>query len=340
MTNKALAWIGVDVSKDCFDVALVEDQPIADLPKLASARFKRTRLGVEGFIHWLADHLRGSMIDCDQIGLVMESTGHYSLELCGYLSEAQQWHTLAIVNPRLVKDFIKSLGLRNKTDRIDAKALAFFGRERTPVSFQPRDPDYQRLRDLTRYRRALLDEKVAQSLRLKVCKDKFITRSLNKQIKAMEKLISNCEKEIRKVIAANQALADDVELICTMTGIGPVTAWTVLGELGDLRRFKRSRQLSAMAGLSPSIKESGSSVRGRTRLSKQGGGELRKVIYMAALAAVRVENSRLSTCYQHLLASGKTKKQALCTIMRKMLVIMRAMLLTNSKFIAALPVEN
>jgi len=339
MSNKAMAWCGIDVSKPFFDVALVIDQSFEGLPKIPSARFKRTRAGVKGFFHWLTDQLRESL-DTDQVGLVMESTGPYSLELYGFLTELDQWHTVAIVNPRLVKDFIKSLGIRNKTDQIDAKAIAYFGRERTPVSFQPREPVYQRLRDLTRYRRSLVDEKAALSLRLQVCTDKFVARNLKNQINAALRLIRNTEKEIRKVIKENPNLARDMKIMCSMKGIGPVTAWTVLGELGDLRRFKKSRQLSAMAGLSPSKTESGISVRGRTKLVKQGGGRIRKVIYMAALAAVRGKKNSLGVRYQQLLSSGKTKKSALCAIMRKMLVTLRAMLLTSTAYRKELPVEN
>ncbi len=331
MTSKLLVWCGIDVSKETFDVSIVFDQPLSDFAKVPVAKFKRDKHGVEGMNFWLADHLRGSHVDIQRVGFVMEATGNYSLELFELLQD-QDWENVSIVNPRLVNDYIKSLGKRSKTDRIDARALGFFGRERTPVVHVPRKPEYQQLRDLVRYRRVLIKEKTAISLRLRTTKNKFVIKGLKRQIKSQERLIEGCEKEIKKVIKENPDLSRDAKLLRTMSGVGPVTTWTVLAELGDLRLFQKSRQLSSLAGTAPVVYESGSSVKRKTRLSKNCGKAVREVLYFAALSAVRVPNNQFAHTYERLVKAGKSKKAALCAVMRKMLVVLRAMLISNEPF--------
>ncbi len=333
MTDKAPAWCGIDVSQKTFDAGLVLDQPVAEFFKTPSKKFNRSLKGVDEFTKWLTDRLQGTEIDLNQIGIVMEATGNYSLELCAYLTGKQDWHTVAIVNPRTVKHFIISLGLRNQNDQIDARALGFFGRERTPTSFTPQSPAHKRLRELVRYRSNLVHDKTADTLRLSESKDKFIVKNLKMQVKSLEKLIKKCEKEIREVISGDEQLKADAKLLRTMRGVGPVTSWTVLGELGDLRRFRKSRQLSAMAGLSPGKKDSGTSVRGKAKICKEGGGAVRRVLYMGAMAAIGADND-FSRCYVRLVSSGMKKKSALCAVMRKMLVVMRAMVISGTPFYA------
>lgn len=329
-------WCGLDVSKPFFDAGLVYDQSLKNFAKVPSGRFPRDNNGVEGFNLWLADQLRGSHVSPHQIGFVMESTGVYSLELFELLKE-QGWEHISIVNPRFAKDFIKSLGLRSKTDRIDARALGFFGRERTPDMHVPKDPEYQELRDLVRYRRTLVNQKASTSLQLSTMKNAFIAKDLKRQLKNLERAISRCEAAIKGLIKAHESLSTDFELMCSMPGIGSVTVWTILGELGDLRCFKRSRELSSLAGTAPTVHESGISVRRKTRISKDCGKHVRKALYMAALAAIRRQDSPFGLAYGRMVNAGKSKKAALCAIMRKMLVILRAMLCSGTSYDPRMP---
>ena len=341
MTPEIHAWCGIDVSKKTMDVSLVIDQPLQAFSKVPVAQFSRTQQGVNGLLHWLTDRLTGTHISLDEVGFVMEATGNYSIELYSLLRDRDLAH-VSIVNPRLVSNFIKSLGLRSKTDRIDGRALGFYGKERTPTTHEPMTPEYQRLRDLVRYRRTLVNERTALVLRLSSAQDPFVIRKLKSRIKSQDKWIQDCEKEIKKTVAGSETLSRDIALLQTMVGVGPVTAWTVLGELGDLRRFKKSRQLSSLAGLAPHLYESGTSVKRNTRLSKDCGKATREVLYMAALAAAHVQDTSLSAFYQRLLKGGKNKKSALCAVMRKMLVIMRAMMINETPFKRSAPpsVEN
>ena len=345
MKTEIWAWCGLDVAKKTFDVSLVLDQPLSDFAKVPTIRFRRDEHGIQGLGFWLADQLRGYMLDRQKVGFVMESTGHYSLELFDLLQN-QEWSNISIINPRLASDFIKSLGLRNKTDRIDARALGFFGRERQPTPYQRRKPEYEQLRALVRYRRALINERTALRLRLESTQNKFVHKTLKRQLKSQERFLTSCEKEIKRVIKEYPSLSHDFSLLCSIIGVGKVTAWTVLAELGDLRRFETSRQLSSLAGTAPSIHESGTSVRRKSRLQKDCARAVREVLYMASLSATRHTSSPFSAIFQRMVKRGKAKKAAMCAIMRKMLVIMRAMLITGTLFNPEMasaygkPVEN
>ncbi|MBT7301833.1 MAG: IS110 family transposase, partial [Victivallales bacterium] len=123
-----------------------------------------------------------------------------------------------------------------------------------------------------------------------------------------------------------------VQRLDTMPGGAFVTATTVLGELGDLARFLTSRSLSAFAGLSPRNSDSGTSVHGRPRMCKQGSPRLRQVLYLAALAAIRNPRTRFARSYTAMVKAGKPKMVAVGAIMRKMLVTMRAMIVTGTDY--------
>ena len=333
MTEETIIWCGIDVSDKTFDVSLVHDEKISEYGAVPAAKFYRTKHGVSKFLDWLTDNLRSGHLDTSKIGITMEATGRMSVELYALLhANDREWHSVAIVNPRLIKAFIDSLGTRNKTDKQDAKGIGFYGRERTPVTHQPLNTDDQKLRELVRYRRTMVTDKTALTLRQSSSIEAWSIKDLKKRIRGLEKSILHCEKEIQKVIDGNQRLMKDFVTLKSMPGVGPITAWTVLGELGDLRRFKRSRQLAAMTGTCPTITESGTSVWRPPRLSKQGGALVREVLYMAAMSSVRMENSSFHDTYEHLISRGKPGKVALCAVMRKMIVTMRAMVVNDTPY--------
>ena len=332
MTQDRIAWCGIDVSNKTFDVGLVVDQQVEEIEKVPARQFKRTKQGVSSFMNWLADNLRSHRINPTNVGIVMEATGRMSMELYTLLHmEERQFHCVAIVNPRVIKAFLQSLGLRNKTDRLDGKGMGFYRRERNPTHHKPMEPAYQKVRELTRYRRSLVNDRTALSLRLSSSVDSWAIKDLNERIKSLKKSVERCEAELKATVSGNKQLKREFKILTSMVGVGPVTAWTVLGELGDLKRFKKSRQLSAMVGLSPQVQESGTSIWKQSRLSKQGGQRVREVLYMAAMVATNRDCSFRDN-YERLIGRGKKGKVALCAVMRKMMLTMRSMIITGTHY--------
>lgn len=324
-------WVGLDVSKRTFEAAVHPPWrpgfpvPFGDLKRRG---FPRTRQGVAELAVWLDGlKLEGGM------RAVMEATGMYSVELAAWMVTERPALAPAIADPRAVSHFIRSLNLRNKTDRSDAAALARFGAERAPEPWQPPAPEYARLREMSRQRTFLMDALVAARNRLEELGDCPPVVKLHRRLIAQqEKALAQLEDLMRRHVQDHPSLLEAVKRLDTIPGVAFITAATILGELGDLTRFHKSRSLSAFAGTSPRQVQSGESVKGKTRMCKQGSPRARQALYMASLAAVRKGENDLERCYSALVAKGKPKMAALGAVMRKMLVLMRALLVGKNEY--------
>lgn len=320
---QAGGWVGIDVSKAYFDVALWGDQQ----PKaMQMNRFRRTDKGVRECAAWLAQQRRLTA------GIVMEWTGGHSRELAEWFYALGAGLKVSIVNPLLVKSFGKSFNVRNKTDAVDARLLAQFGQERKPSPWLPPSPEQDQLQSLFRTRQALLGMRTALQNRDGACihlapeaerAHANVLTSLRDEIKAIEEAVKQLAK-------AHPALKRDLDLLQSVKGVGPIASMGVIAELGDLRRFKRGRQLTAFAGVSPKCNESGT-IKGKTRMCKVGGAHIRPVLYMAAVSMVR-RSGPLGDFYRNLVARGKPEKAALGALMRKVLLVMRAVLIQNKPY--------
>lgn len=318
--SRPICWVGCDLAKASFEAAIWGHE---DLSGMRVESFPRTKESASSFIEWL----RGQAPAGAQLGVVMEATGTFAEELADWLMAVDSSFHIAIVNPGRTSAFIRSLGLRNKTDSLDAKALARYGAERNPMAWEKPSREMSELKDLVRTRLEVVEARVAMTLRLEdhAHLARVARTALTRVIRTLERQIELLEAAIRSHAAHHEPLKRAVGRMTSIKGVGLLTAVTVLVELGDLTRFVRSRQLSAFAGLSPQRKESGTSIRGQSHLCKQGSARVRAILYMAALTAVRC-NPDMKATYDRLIAQGKHKRAALGAVMRKLLVLMRAVL--------------
>jgi len=323
-------WSGIDVSKLWFDASWVfVDTPVDDFAMIPHARFDRTPEGVKQYLSWLQQQGPGP------VRVLMEATGRYSIELTAWLVAKQPELAPAIVNPKTAKHFHKSLGLRNRTDKVDARSLGLMGKERRPRPYEALPKAYQEIRELMRQRRCLVNTRTAEKQRLSEIEagSLALRRILKSHLGHLEKLLKRIDKAIDKVLGSSDHLRHDVAYLKTIPGVGTITALTILGELGDLRRFNRSRQVSALSGLAPSHQQSGSS-KDYSHIDRNANPEVRSVLYMAAMAACcKAKDNHLARTYQHLLEQDKKEKQALVAIARKILVIGRALLINEQPYI-------
>lgn len=332
---KASAWAGLDVAAESFEAALW--LPLAagaarEQRRIPARGFPRTTEGVSQFLDW-ADQLlaegREPAEPAPALRVVMEATGKYSLELAVWLIARRATLAPAIVNPETAAHFAQSLARRNKTDRTDARALARYGAERNPAAHDTPSPAQAELRDLSRYRQSLIEARDAEKNRAgQGSASALVRRQQQTRIRRYQRDIERIELIMMEVIEKLPELKRDVELLDGIYGVGFITAATVLAELGDLRRFEQGRTLTAFSGLSPCNADSGSSVHRRAHLCKKGSPHVRRALFMPALVAIRGDND-LADLYRRLVAKGLSKMAALGAVMRKLLLVMRAVLISG-----------
>ena len=314
-------WLGIDVSKASFDAAV----PVAS--GFAHARFPRDPAGARKCLDWALGHMQRGPLAC-----VMEATGGYSQQLARWLMDLQAGLHVAIAQPFQVSHFTRALGQRNKTDALDAVALARFGATFSPRAYRPMPAAYERLRALERERDALVRSATALENRSEIPSEDPLAQKVRlRMLRHTRKAIEDLDEAILSLIRSDDALREDARRLQTIPGVGPVLAATLMGELGDLRAFGHPKQLAHFVGVAPVVHASGSSIEARPHMSKRGNGRVRRMLYMGAMAAIRDEGPFART-YQHLLDEGKAPMSALGAIMRKLLVVCRGVLVNQADY--------
>lgn len=314
-------WLGIDVSKAAFDVAI----PVHG--GFARSKFPRDVSGVRGCLGWVRQQIPGTPFAC-----VMEATGGYSKQLATWLVRAQADLHVAIAQPFQVRHFTQALGQLNKTDALDAVVLARFGSVFLPRAFQPMPAAYERLRALERERDALVRSATAMENRQEIpSEDRVAQKVRMRMLRHTRKAIEELEGAMLTLIQSDDGLRKDAQRLQTVPGVGPILAATLMGELGDLRAFEHPKQLAHFVGVAPVVRTSGTSMEARPHMSKRGNGRVRRMLYMGAMAAIRV-NGPFASTYQHLLDEGKAPMSALGAIMRKLLVVCRGVLINDEDY--------
>jgi len=255
--------------------------------------------------------------------IVLEATGGYETAAVAALGAAGL--PVVVVNPRQVRAFAKATGRLAKTDRVDAEVLALFAERVRPAVRPLTDAATQDLEALLLRRRQLLEMLTAEKNRLGLAR-KPIRKSLKAHIAYLERELRRTDADLGAAVAASPLWRATDDLLQSVPGIGPVVARTLLAELPELGTLTR-RQIAALVGVAPVACDSGAQ-RGKRAITG-GRASVRSALYMATLCATR-RNTVIRTYYQHLVALGKAKKVALVACMRKLLVILNAMLHTRT----------
>lgn len=317
------AHLGIDISKLHFDAYLQLEEDSHH------AQFTNNPAGFGKLDAWLKTRHTSSLL------AGIEATGPYGQALLHHLH--QQGHQVAELNPRHVKDFGRSLGRRVKTDALDAKVIAQFIQAVPPALWKPVPLAFNELRQLVRHRHQVQSKAQVVSNQLGSHIDQgpgaspHVTLSLQHELAFYRSAVEQAEQAIEDWIRAHPELRKTIDLLRTIPGVGTVVATTILAEIPHLRALPGARQAAAFAGLTPLVEESGTSVRRRGSMSKQGSALLRKQLYMAALNVVRRDNA-LRPVYEALVARGKAKMCAMGAIMHKLLRIAYGVLKSGKPF--------
>lgn len=309
MVKSSEQYIGIDVSKRKLDVYMH--------PQGSYGSFPNTARGYEQLLLWLVPH---------RVALVVaEATGGLELPALASLHEAG--HKVARVNPRWIKDFIRSAGRAAKTDKLDALQIALYGCRMQPEPYIPLDANGEALKALTARHRQLVDEITMENNRLKQSRHHWVTQLHKETIRFLEYQLKEVDTMLITLTAANEESCRKKEIITSVPGVGTTTAHMLIADLPELGKLT-GKQIAALIGVAPFNRDSGT-LRGYRSIF--GGREaVRKAMYMTALGAATRNNPLLKAFYQKLLDMGKKKKVALVAVMRKLIVILNAMLKNNT----------
>ncbi|KHS84787.1 IS110 family transposase [Pectobacterium brasiliense] len=317
--------LGIDVGKSKIDLCLRPD---------GSEGRQKTKTLTNGpdvaisVLEWLAKQKVGP----SDVQVVMESTGTYHEYLAYGLYERSV--RVVIANPARIRAFAQGMGILTKNDTVDADVLARYGAMRQPDVWQPPSPAIRELKALISRRDALVHDVGREQSRLEKLLStrcsllveasvRKILQVLNNELQVVQALIDNH-------IDKHPELKRDMEYLTSIKGIGSAVGSTMLVVLRG-NHFISAEQAASWVGVVPKEKRSGSSVRGRTRLSKNGPPEVRAKLFMAAIVAVK-HNPLLKQFYERLLAAGKAKMSALGGVMRKLVHICYGVVMKQQKY--------
>lgn len=316
--------IGIDISeKDFYACHYVLDLRGRAIRKGKVRVFKNTVPGFKSFMAWV-EKIRSACLA--ELSLVMEATGVYHEQLAYFAHEQHQ--VVKILLPNTVKAFAKSLNTLSKTDNIDAQVIAQMGVERSLRTWQPMSPLMQELKALSRQRQAFIKQRTALSNQLHAdMKRARPVKNNIKRDKAMivqyNKYIDQIEKEMAQLLKDDQPLKVNVKRMCTIPGVGFVTAATLLAETDGLVLFNSESQLISYCGYDVKRQDSGTSVRGKTSISKSGNSHIRGALYMPSMSCMQLEGP-FKDCYYRVVDRTGHGKMGLVAVQRKMLKVMFA----------------
>lgn len=297
--------IGIDVAKSKLDIFMPHYKK--------SKIIKNDTKAINAFINSLGKEV------CDFL-VIMESTGGH--EKLAHKLFCKANIDVHIAHPNRVNGFAKQKGHFAKTDSIDAELLMTFAQQEKVEASKKFSENDTLKRELSARRAQIIDQLTEEKCRLQDHLNPLIKRSIKRAIKSLEKEIELIDREITKVIYGDEKTAEDAALLQTFKGVGKVTASTLiclLPELGDLNRA----EIACLCGVAPQNKDSGTK-QGK-RMVAGGRFYVRKILYMAALSAIRF-NADMKRYYEKLKAKGKASKVALTAVMRKIIITLNAML--------------
>lgn len=311
--------VGIDISKDSFTACLCKRSDLGEFEFSKTTTFSNDKTGFNQFLRWV----NSQIIKTVELVFLMEATGVYYESLAHHLFKLKKRVHVAL--PNTTKHYFSSLNVKSKTDAIDAKWLSQFGAERNHKPWIPPSPIVIQLRNLTRYHVQLQEQRTALG-NIKHSKDcsheiqQFILKSNKGLIAQIDKQIAQCKLEIEELITSDEYLNNKVQNLLTIKGVGLMTIATILAETMCFEHFTSIKQLASFSGYDVVQRESGTSVKGQTRISKKGNRYIRNAMYFPSMVACRF-NPIMKETYTRINQKKSSKMIGQVAIQRKLLAL-------------------
>lgn len=322
--------LGLDVAQKEMVVCLGRMYDDLQIDLYAYRTFSNSAKGFSEIIKWVST----SSDPSTPVRYVMEATGVYHEAMAYFLKDREL--DVSIVLPNKISNYARSLSIKTVTDKTAAQAIAQFGLERQLDSWERPNPLYRQLRHLTRERDQIIAERTMIKNQLHAEKaqaesnNTSISRA-NKRIQLLNKQEKEIVAEIAEWIKSNEKVKSLVDLLQSISGIGKLTAVIVLAETEGFNLIRNKKQLTSYAGLDVREKQSGTSVKGKPKISKRGNRYLRKAMHLPALSAIRCDE-RFKAIFARLVSKHGIKMKAAVAIQRKLLEMCYTVVKTNTKY--------
>jgi transposase len=307
---------GIDVAQKELVVCLGRISDDFSTELFSHKTFPNTSKGFISLVEWANKQAQKIAVE-----FVMEATGVYHESLAYFL--AGKSLPVSIVLPNKISNYSKTLNVKTVTDKTASEAITQFGLERKLDNWQPPKPVYKMLRQLTRERDQVLQAKTVakNQLHAEQSEAEPNIRSLERiklHIAFLDKQEKEIMSEVRKLVTGDEEIKNLSTLLCSITGIGLLTAVIVLAETNGFDLIRNKRQLTSYTGLDVKEKQSGTSVKGKPKISKHGNRYLRKAMHLPALAAIR-HDERYKAIFIRLVSKHGIKMKATVAVQRKLL---------------------
>ena len=323
--------LGIDVAQKELVVCLGRVYDVDWVQELYGHRtFPNTDKGFAARILWV----KKLTMENIPVRYVMEATGVYH-EALAYFLEGKG-HDVSVVLPNKISNYFRTLDVKTITDKTASEAIARFGLERKLDNWQRPREIFRELKQLTRERDQIVENRTVSKNQLHAEETQaFPNKKSVARVKARIKLLNKQEVEIKAEIAVlvkgEKEVAISVAIICSIPGVGLLTAVTVLAETNGFELIRSKRQLTSYAGLDVQEKQSGTSVKGKSKISKKGNRYLRKAMHMPALSAIRNEE-RFKAIFVRLVSKHGVKMKAAVAVQRKLLEMIYTLYKTNKPY--------
>jgi transposase len=327
--------VGIDCSKDRLDVCFGQLTADLDVVYKATASFSNNGKGFKKLLAWSNKLAKPSTA----VNFVVEATGVYHEHLANFLADAHL--PLSVVLPNKAHQYAKTLKVRTITDKTASKALCSMGLEKKLDLWQKPDPVYVPLKQLTRERERLQKECTASKNQLhaqqySAYKDMAVVKRAKKRIALLEKQINEIEEQIKQVVNAHPMLKERIKKACTIPGVGLITAVTVVAETNGFHYVRNCKQLASYAGYDVKEKTSGTSVKGKPRISKEGNSHIRRAMHFPAVSAINAtkDHHSLKDFFKRIEAKHPDiPMKAYTAVQRKLLLLIYTLWNKNEEFV-------
>ena len=312
--------LGVDVAKDELVVSfgVIKDDFSKEIIQFNI--FENNSKGFKLLIKWV----HKIKLAAQPINVVMEATGVYHQKFAYFLLD--QDCKLSIVLPNKISNYARSLDIKTVTDKTSSQAICYFGLDRNLDDWQKPDEDFRSLQQLSREKNQIIEQRVMCMNQLHAEKNEAYPHQkslerLEERIKFLRDQEKEIKNDVKNILKDNKEIGEQVKLLCSIPGVGKETAVSVLSETNGFELIRNKKQLTSYAGLDVKEKLSGTSVKGKPRISKRGNKYLRRTMYFPALTAIRVE-PKYNEMYVRLVTKSGIKLKGIMAVSRKILELM------------------